>query len=399
MRYQASVERPDAIGAVQVELRIDGVLCATIALALPQSLEPVRVAAFSVEEAAQGGAEAWGASELFTFRCLDMQSLHELLVPDPALVADPDPCLDHDHNPWPRPWPLLEPCLVSVLLLKQCCLEPVGTELVLAVLSLGHKMDHVDASRTTQTPAEAARWPLLCASPGNSCIGRSNTRDRRAGAVCMAPCQRTVCLRCRAVSAVSMRALLHFRERGEKAAMAAYAATKATTAVIRCCERQIYHARKLLRDGHNKPSRTVTAWVPSGTALLPGVWYRVSQPPMLHALVQGNTCRRRSILRPPSGSPLEPRRGGRSRPPLPRGCGGGPSPVVVRLRGAAFSCTQSLERIQYRYGWLVTRTFPVQPDTCSLRKYAFAALPVPVWMPHTVGLVAVAVLCFFLSQP
>jgi ABC-type molybdate transport system permease subunit len=48
--------------------RVDGVFCATIALALPQSLEPVRVAAFSAEEAAQGGADAWGASELSTFR-------------------------------------------------------------------------------------------------------------------------------------------------------------------------------------------------------------------------------------------------------------------------------------------------------------------------------------------
>lgn len=49
---------------------VDGVMCAVVALALPLSLEPLRVAASSVTEAPKGGgADAWGASELLTFRC------------------------------------------------------------------------------------------------------------------------------------------------------------------------------------------------------------------------------------------------------------------------------------------------------------------------------------------
>ena len=53
----------------KVLLRIDGVLCAAVALALPRSLEPLRVAVFSCSEAAHGGADAWGASELLTLKC------------------------------------------------------------------------------------------------------------------------------------------------------------------------------------------------------------------------------------------------------------------------------------------------------------------------------------------
>ena len=53
---------------MQVLFGIDGVLCAVIALALPESLGLLRVAGFSAEEAAQGRADAWGASEFHTFR-------------------------------------------------------------------------------------------------------------------------------------------------------------------------------------------------------------------------------------------------------------------------------------------------------------------------------------------
>jgi len=53
----------------KVVFHIDGVLCAAVALALPRSLELLRVAAFSTKEAEQGGADAWGASELHTLKC------------------------------------------------------------------------------------------------------------------------------------------------------------------------------------------------------------------------------------------------------------------------------------------------------------------------------------------
>ncbi len=67
--------RHSHIDVTKVLLHIDGVLCAAVALALPRSLEPLRVAAFSASEATQGAADAWGASELLTFKCVSYDTV------------------------------------------------------------------------------------------------------------------------------------------------------------------------------------------------------------------------------------------------------------------------------------------------------------------------------------
>ena len=72
--------QPHTLISTKVLLRIDGVLCAAVALALPQSLHSLRVAMFSIGETKQGVADAWGASQLLTFKCASSNG-HRILIP------------------------------------------------------------------------------------------------------------------------------------------------------------------------------------------------------------------------------------------------------------------------------------------------------------------------------
>ena len=89
----------------KVLLHMDGVLCAAVAVALPRSLELVRVAVFSAKEAVQGGADAWGASELLTFKCACWKRISAVTGNSThSVVAFPRRCAAGSlYSTWPRP--------------------------------------------------------------------------------------------------------------------------------------------------------------------------------------------------------------------------------------------------------------------------------------------------------